>query len=100
MPLLIGEWAAGRVLWPGIPGWALIAFTALGPSLVAQLAYMRGVETIGPNRAGLFNNLVPVFGAILAVGLVGESFGLVEALALALVLGGIAVAEFFGRRVG
>ncbi|MFH6781211.1 MULTISPECIES: DMT family transporter [Methylobacterium] len=98
MPLLIGEWASGRILWPGAAGWALIAFTALGPSLVAQLAYMRGVETIGPNRAGLFNNLVPVFGAMLAVGLVGESFGVVEAAALALVLGGIAVAEFFGRK--
>ncbi|TNC09362.1 DMT family transporter [Methylobacterium terricola] len=98
MPLLIGEWASGRVLWPGAAGWGLIAFTALGPSLVAQLAYMRGVETIGPNRAGLFNNLVPVFGAILAVGLVGEPFGAVEAVALALVLGGIAVAEFFGRK--
>ncbi|GJD62547.1 DMT family transporter [Methylobacterium frigidaeris] len=98
VPLLLGEWASGRVLWPGAAGWALIAFTALGPSLVAQLAYMRGVETIGPNRAGLFNNLVPAFGAILAVGLVGEPFGLVEAAALALVLGGIAVAEMSGRR--
>jgi drug/metabolite transporter (DMT)-like permease len=98
VPLLVGEWAAGRVLWPGPAGWALIAFTALGPSLLAQLAYMRGVETIGPNRAGLFNNLVPAFGAILAVGLVGEPFGLVEASALALVLGGIAVAEMSGRR--
>lgn len=98
MPLLLGEWASGRVLWPGLPGWALIAFTALGPSLAAQLAYMRGVETLGPNRAGLFNNLVPAFGAILAVGLVGEPFGLVEAAALALVLGGIAVAEMSGRR--
>lgn len=98
LPLLLGEWASGRTLWPGAAGWGLIAFTALGPSLAAQLAYMRGVATLGPNRAGLFNNLVPVFGALLAVGLVGESFGLVEAAALALVLGGIAVAEFFGRK--
>ena len=98
LPLLLGEWASGRTLWPGAAGWGLIAFTALGPSLAAQLAYMRGVATLGPNRAGLFNNLVPVFGALLAVGLVGESFGTVEALALALVLGGIAVAEFFGRK--
>jgi drug/metabolite transporter (DMT)-like permease len=54
---------------------------------------MRGVELIGPNRAGLFVNLVPIFGAILAVLLVGEPFGATEAAALALVLGGIACAE-------
>ena len=53
----------------------------------------RGVEIIGPNRAGLFVNLVPIFGAILAVLLVGEPFGTTEAAALALVLAGIACAE-------
>jgi drug/metabolite transporter (DMT)-like permease len=98
VPLLLGEWASGHVLWPGPAGWGLIAFTALGPSLAAQLAFMRGVEVIGPNRAGLFANLVPAFGAILAVALVGEPFGATEALALGLVLGGIAVSEVLGRR--
>ncbi len=56
---------------------------------------MRGVELIGPNRAGLFVNLVPIFGAGLAVLLIGEPFGPVQAAALALVLGGIACAERF-----
>ncbi|GJD50665.1 hypothetical protein OPKNFCMD_3408 [Methylobacterium crusticola] len=98
LPLMAAEWASGRLVWPGATGWALIAFTALGPSLAAQLAFMRGVEMIGPNRAGLFVNLVPVFGALLAVLLVGEPFGATEGLALALVVGGIAVAEAFGRR--
>ncbi len=48
---------------------------------------------IGPNRAGLFVNLVPIFGALLAVLLIGEPFGPTEGAALALVLGGIACAE-------
>jgi drug/metabolite transporter (DMT)-like permease len=51
------------------------------------------VALIGPARAGLFINLVPVFGALLAVLVLGEAFGLYQAAALALVLGGIAVAE-------
>ena len=54
---------------------------------------MRGVELIGPGRAGLFVNLVPVFGAILAVAILGEPFRPYHALALALVLGGIWLAE-------
>jgi drug/metabolite transporter (DMT)-like permease len=36
---------------------------------------------------------VPVFGALLAVLVLGEPFGLHQGVALALVLGGIAVAE-------
>jgi len=99
VPLMLGEWASGHTIWPGPAGWGLIAFTALGPSLASQLAFMRGVEVIGPNRAGLFANLVPAFGAILAVAVVGEPFGATEALALALVLGGIAVSEILGRRI-
>ena len=59
------------------------------PSLVSQLLFIRGVELIGANRAGLFVNLVPVFGAILAVAVLGEPFRLYHAVALALVLCGI-----------
>lgn len=93
LPPLALEWAMGATVWPSREGWALVAFVGLGPSLLAQLFFMRGVALIGPNRAGLFVNLVPIFGAILAVLLIGEPFGLTEGAALALVLGGIACAE-------
>jgi drug/metabolite transporter (DMT)-like permease len=66
---------------------------ALFPSLLSQIFFMRGVELIGPGRAGLFVNLVPVFGAILAVALLAEPFRLYHAAGLALVLGGIWLAE-------
>ena len=46
----------------------------------------------------MFVNLVPVFGAFLAVALVGEPFGPDKAAALGLVLGGIVITERFGRR--
>jgi drug/metabolite transporter (DMT)-like permease len=93
LPPLAVEWATGHAVWPARAGWLMVAFVGLGPSLLAQLFFMRGVEVIGPNRAGLFVNLVPIFGAILAVLLVGEPFGATEAVALALVLSGIACAE-------
>ena len=69
------------------------AFVALGPSLASQLLYMRAVELIGPNRAGLFSNLVPIFGALFAVLILGEEFRIYHALALALTLAGIWLAE-------
>lgn len=99
LPPLAAEWASGHLIWPTPKGWALVAFVAIGPTLLAQLWFIRGVELIGPNRAGLFVNLVPVFGAGLAVFLVGEPFGPTQVLALVLVIGGIAVAERFRPRL-
>ena len=92
-PFMIAEVASGRFHWPTPSGWALLAFVALGPSLASQLLYMRGVELIGPNRAGLFSNLVPIFGALFAVALLGEEFHVYHALALVLSLAGIWLAE-------
>ena len=97
LPGVAAEWASGTLVAPNATGWAIIAFVALGPSLAAQLSYMRGVALIGPNRAGVFVNLVPIFGALLAVLFVGETFRWDHALALLLVLGGIVVAERFGQ---
>ena len=55
-------------------------------------------DRIGANRAGLFINLVPIFGTLLSVLIVGETFQLYQALALVLVLGGIGLAEHSGRK--
>lgn len=93
LPLLAYEIATGTVLWPGPKGWALVGFVALIPSFLSQLFFMRGVELIGPARAGLFVNLVPVFAAILGVAILGETFACYHAVGLALVLGGIWLAE-------
>ena len=56
-------------------GFAVLVYAALGPAFLAQLFFMRGVQLIGPGRAGVFVNLVPIFGAFLAVGLLGEPLG-------------------------
>ena len=65
----------------------------LGPAFASQMFYMRGVELIGPGRAGVFVNLVPVFGALMAVVLLGEPFAAYHVVALALVVGGIVIAQ-------
>ncbi len=75
------------------PAGGLIVAIALLPSLLSQLLFMRGVELIGPGRAGLFVNLTPVLAAALAVLLLGEQFHWYHAAALALVFGGIWLSE-------
>jgi drug/metabolite transporter (DMT)-like permease len=92
-PLLMWEIAAGNVIWPDLRGWLILLYVTLFPSLLSQIFFMRGVELIGPGRAGLFVNLVPVFGAILGVAILSEPFHWYHALGLALVLGGIWLAE-------
>ncbi|MGD0186589.1 MAG: DMT family transporter [Roseiarcus sp.] len=93
VPLLAWEIAAGDFVWPTGEGLLLLLFTALGPAFVSQVFYMRGVELIGPGRAGVFVNLVPAFGALMAVVLLGEPFAAYHVVALVLVVGGIAVAQ-------
>ena len=97
LPLLAYEVAVGAALWPTPEGWAIIAFIALFPSFLAQISFMRGVQLIGPGRAGLFANLTPIIGALLSVALLGEPFGTYHLAALALVVGGILTAEAAGR---
>ena len=98
LPLLAIEVASGGFFWPTPKGWLVLAFVVIGPSLISQLLFLRAVELIGPGRAGVFVNLVPVFAPILAVFILGETLSLYHGLALALVLGGIFVAERLGRR--
>ncbi len=93
LPLVGWEIATDRFIWPDGEGWIIIAYAGLLPSLVSQILYVRGVELIGPNRAGLFINTIPIFGTLLSIFLIGETLQTFHIIAMALVLGGIAVAE-------
>ncbi|MGY1488958.1 DMT family transporter [Methylobacillus pratensis] len=93
LPLLLTEMLAGYTYWPNATGWWVLAFVTVGPTLTAQLAYMRGVELIGPARASLFPCLVPALGAMFAVITLGEPFLFYHGLALILGLGGVYLAE-------
>ncbi|MDK1490526.1 DMT family transporter [Sinorhizobium sp. 7-81] len=93
IPLLIWEFWNGSAIVPDASGWAIVVYAAIFPSLMSQVLYVRGVEMIGANRAGLFINAIPVFGTLLSVLLVGETFHPFHLVALLLVLGGIAIAE-------
>ena len=93
IPLAIGEYSMGLSQWPTSKGWMVIFAIILFPSFASQLFYMRGVELIGPNRAGVFVNLVPVFASILAVTFLREPFESYHGVSLVMVLGGIWLSE-------
>jgi drug/metabolite transporter (DMT)-like permease len=99
LPLLALEAGQGASQFPDWQGWALIAFIVVFPSLLAQVFYIRAVELIGGNRAGLFVNLLPLWGALLAVTLIGEAFHPYHAVAVLMILAGIGFAEYGGRKL-
>ena len=97
LPLLGAEWALGELFWPSLKGLVILLYVAIFPTLLAQVFFIRGVELIGPGRATLFYNLTPGIGAIFSTVFLREPFELYHAVALALVIGGVMMAERLGR---
>ena len=76
-----------------------IGYVALFPSVLAYFFWNRAVAEMGPNRTGQYLHLMPVFGAALAILLLGErlqSFHLAGAL---LIAAGIVLATL-GKKPG
>ena len=97
IPGVVWELATGRTVALDTESIASFAFVAVFPSLLGYLFLNRGIELIGANRAAPFIHLVPVFGSVLAIVLLGEHFQLYHAIGYGLVFSGITVAT---KRVG
>jgi len=72
LPFYLAETLAGRPLPLSPVAAGAILYVALFASVLAYLCYNRAVALLGANTAGLAVHLVPVFGIILAVLLLGE----------------------------
>jgi drug/metabolite transporter (DMT)-like permease len=70
-----------------------IVYTALGASVVAYRCWGLGVAEGGPALAAFFNNLTPLFAAVLSALVLGETPRLYHAVAFVLIVGGIAVSS-------
>jgi drug/metabolite transporter (DMT)-like permease len=71
-----------------------ILYVAVFPSIVAYFCWNKGVDLVGPNRAGLFINLIPAFAALLSVGLLGESIQPYHIGGMGLIAGGMVLFYF------
>jgi drug/metabolite transporter (DMT)-like permease len=92
LPVVALELAGGRRVI--LDGESLLgfAYVCVFPSLLGYLFLNRGIELLGANRAAPFIHLVPVFGSVLAIVLLGERFELYYAIGYMLVFTGITVA--------
>jgi drug/metabolite transporter (DMT)-like permease len=92
IPAVFIEIASGRTAVFDAESMASFAYVCIFPSLLGYLFLNRGIELIGANRAAPFIHLVPVFGSVLAIVLLGERFEVFHAVGYALVFAGITVA--------
>ena len=93
LPLAAWEFFQADYQPPSMQGWAVTVFVAIFPSCLSQIFFLRAIDMVGPSKATVYTNLVPIFTAILAVLILGEDFALYHALALALVIGGIMLTQ-------
>ena len=98
LPLVVIETAQQGLSFPSLQGWVVAGLVTLLPSFLSQVFFIRGVELIGAQRAGVFINLVPVFASVMAVLYLQEVIQPFQVLSLALVLGGIWLSEK-GKRI-
>ncbi len=72
-----------------VNGWLALVYVVVFATALGQQAWLFGVKGVGPSRAGIFVNLIPVSAVVLSFLLLGESIGGRELLGIALILGGV-----------
>jgi len=89
LPFYVAETALVGPMPVTVPSVLAVGYISLFASILAYLAFNRVVEIAGANTAGLTVYLVPVFGTVLAVTLLGERFLAYHAAGIALIAIGL-----------
>ena len=93
LPLSIWEYANGVTLKFDAISMVTLAYVVIFPSTLAYLFFNRGIAAIGPNRAAPFFHLVPVFGSVMAILLLGEQPRLFHLAGYIMVFAGVVIAS-------
>jgi drug/metabolite transporter (DMT)-like permease len=93
LPFSIWEYSTGLTLKPDALTIATLVYVVIFASTLAYLFFNRGIALIGPNRAAPFFHLVPVFGSVMAILLLGEEPRLFHLTGYVLVLAGVIIAS-------
>ena len=86
------RWSAQAMHWtPSVL--AALLYVAVFPAIVAYRSWALGVQRVGPNVAGFFNNLTPLFAALMSAAFLGEAPQPYHGLAFVLIVGGIVLSS-------
>ncbi len=90
----VGHGQRAVLSWGNVAG---VVYLGVFASVVAFAFFNYGVSRIGPTRANVFNYLSPIFSGVLAVAFLGETLEWFHAVSIALIFGGIYLAQNLRR---
>lgn len=70
-------------------GWMALVYLVVFATALGQQAWLYGVQGVGPSRAGVFVNLIPVSAVSLSALVLGEPVGAREIAGIVLILAGV-----------
>jgi drug/metabolite transporter (DMT)-like permease len=92
LPFAALEYALGLSLVADLLTISAVLYAALFTSLLAYVAWNRGIDLIGAPRASAFLHTIPLFSAVLATTLLGERLMLFHIVGFVLILAGVTLA--------
>lgn len=72
-----------------VSGWLAVGYLIVFATALGQQAWLYGVQGVGPSRAGVFVNLIPVSALLLSAVILGEAIGTREIAGIVLILMGV-----------
>ena len=72
-----------------LSGWVALVYVMVFATALGQQAWLYGVDGVGPSRAGIFGNLIPVSALFFSFLILGEPVGLREISGIGLILLGV-----------
>jgi drug/metabolite transporter (DMT)-like permease len=70
-------------------GWLALVYLIVFATALGQQAWLYGVQGVGPSRAGVFVNLIPVSALGLSAAVLGDPIGAREVVGIGLILTGV-----------
>jgi drug/metabolite transporter (DMT)-like permease len=99
LPFAAWEYLAGFTLKLDALSAGTLVYVVIFPSMLAYICYNRAIALIGANRAAPFAHLVPLFGSIMAILLLGEKLQPFHLIGYPLVIAGVVIASRQGAAV-
>jgi drug/metabolite transporter (DMT)-like permease len=89
LPAYLIEKALGFELNVNLPFILTLSYVVLLPGLASFICWIKGIAIIGPNRAGIFLHLMPIFSTVLAILIFEEQFMNYHLFGTIFIIGGI-----------
>jgi len=93
IPVYFIEMSLGSKIVVGIPFILTLGYVVLFPGIFAFLFWIKGIDIIGANRAGVFLHLMPIFGALMAMIIFKEKFMFYHFLGAIFIIAGITLSN-------